>query len=54
MLSMNQGTAADPRLTSMDHIPQYIKDDFKLPKDMSGLDIDYFEVRRVDAMFKRR
>ena len=38
----------------MDHIPQYIKDDFKLPKDMSGLDIDYVEVRAVDAMFKRR
>mmetsp|Transcript_20793 Transcript_20793/g.25444 ORF Transcript_20793/g.25444 Transcript_20793/m.25444 type:complete len:97 (+) Transcript_20793:104-394(+) len=44
----------DLRETARDNIPDNIKQDFNLPKDMSGLEIDFAEVRTVDSMFKCR
>ena len=31
------------------HIPKSIRDEFGLPKDMSNRDVDFFEVRTMDA-----
>ena len=38
----------DPRASAMDFVPKYIKESFNLPNDMSGLDVDYDEVRTTD------
>ena len=43
----------DPRYR-IDHIPWDIKKAFTLPDDMTNLEIDFLEVRKVDAQFKKR
>ena len=43
----------DPRYHG-DHVPKEIKDTFGLPKNMADYEIDFDEVRRSDAQYKRR
>lgn len=47
------GKNIDPR-QKVDNIPNELKVAFNLPKDMLGLEIDFLEVRMVDAQFKKR
>ena len=51
---LNQQTEVKDQRNSKDHIPDDIKNTFNLPKDMTGLEIDFEEVRKIDASFKRR
>ena len=44
----------DPRLKSLDFVPVHIKNQFNLPMDMEGFEIDFQEVRSTDRLFKRR
>jgi len=44
---------ADPR-KSDDYVPESLKKAFNLPKNMKNYEIDYEQVRLVDAQFKRR
>lgn len=37
-----------------DHIPHELKEAFNLPENMKEYDIDFNQVRIVDALFKRR
>lgn len=48
-----ENSVSDPRNKS-DHIPNDIKKAFSLPEDMTNLEIDFLEVRKVDAQFKKR
>ena len=43
----------DPRMDE-DNVPDDLKKIFNLPKDMSNYEIDFEQVRLVDASFKRR
>ena len=49
----DQAAGKDPR-DRRDNVPAEIKQAFNLPSDMRGLDIDFLQVRLVDAQFKRR
>ena len=43
----------DPR-QDCDYVPQHLKDAYNLPKSMANYEIDYEQVRRTDAQFKRK
>ena len=43
----------DPRMQG-DNVPEDMKKAFNLPRDMSSYEIDFDQVRIVDASFKRR
>lgn len=47
------GSAGDPR-NFKDNVPEDLRKTLKLPKDMQNYEIDFDEVRRDDAQFKRR
>ena len=51
---MNKAAVEQDKRYFKDNVPDDVKAAFNLPKDMSGLEIDFQEVRKVDASFKRR
>ena len=53
LINIHERPIYDER-TLGDHVPKKFKDEFNLPKDMKNLTIDFLEVRKVDAQFKKR
>ena len=43
----------DPR-QNCDYVPHHLKEFWNLPKNMQNYEIDFEQVRRTDALFKRK